>query len=409
MAGGVLAQAQGGQQIGGGGYAILVGEAAQVLVADLTLRHLEFTRLALQQLAADFDGPPTMIFVEPVLDLVASAWTFHKRQPVAAGLVVLLGDNFNNVAGAQLGAQLRHAPVDLGAHAGVAYFGVNGVSKINRRAVGRNHYDLPLGREGVHLVGIEIHLQAGEKLVGVGHLLLPVDQLPDPVQPLLVACRYHASAGFVFPVGGNAFLGDAMHLLGANLHLELVAGRAHHRGVQRLVTVGAGHGDKILDAAGHRAPQGVNEAENGVAGSHILCNDANCQQVIDLVKGDFGALLLLKNGIDALDAPLDPGRNVVFAQLLGQRVFHAAQELFALGAAGFNGLRDLFIADRVGVAEGKILQLAAHLAHAQTVRQRRVDLQGLASNGLLALRPQVLQCTHVVQPVRQLDEHHAHV
>src|ERR1035437_6563362 len=98
MASGVLAQAQGGQQIGGRSHAVLVGDAAQVLIVNLVLWHLEFARLALQQLAADFDGPPAVIFVEPVLDLVAGAGTFYKSQPVAARLVVLLGDNLDDVA-----------------------------------------------------------------------------------------------------------------------------------------------------------------------------------------------------------------------------------------------------------------------------------------------------------------------
>ena len=137
MVGGVLALAERGQQIGGCGHAIFVGDAAQVLVADLAQRHLVFARLALQQLAPDFDGAAAMVFVEPVLDLVAGAGTFDECQPVAAWLVVLLGDNFNDVASAQLGAQRNHAPVDLGADAGVAYLGVNGVSKIDGRAVAR--------------------------------------------------------------------------------------------------------------------------------------------------------------------------------------------------------------------------------------------------------------------------------
>ncbi len=205
------------------------------------------------------------------------------------------------------------------------------------------------------------------------------------------------------------FLGDAVHLLGADLHLELVAAGAHHRGVQRLVAVGAGHGDEVLDAARHRPPQGVDEAEDGVAGGHILGDDADGQQIIDLVEGDFGALLLLKDGVDALDAPLDAGLDVVFAQLLDERVFHAAQKLLALDAARFDGRRDLLVADRVGVAEGQVFQLAAHLAHAQTMRERRVNVQGFAGDGLLALRPQMLKGAHIVQPVGQLDEHHAHI
>jgi hypothetical protein len=43
------------------------------------------------------------------------------------------------------------------------------------------------------------------------------------------------------------------------------------------------------------------------------------------------------------------------------------------------------------------------------MRQRRVDVLGLAGNGLLPVRLQVLQRAHIMQPVSQLDQHHAHV
>src|ERR1039458_1088542 len=45
---GVLALTERGQQVGGGGHAILVGDAPQVLVGDLAHRDLEFFGLALQ-------------------------------------------------------------------------------------------------------------------------------------------------------------------------------------------------------------------------------------------------------------------------------------------------------------------------------------------------------------------------
>ena len=286
---------------------------------------------------------------------------------------------------------------------------MDGIGKVHRRGVGRNHHHLPLGREGINLVGIEVHLQAGEELVGVGHLLLPLDQLADPVEPLLVAGRHHASAGLVLPVGGDALFGDAVHLIGADLHLELMAAGAHHRGVQRPVTVGAGAGDEVLDAPRHRPPQGMNEPEDGVTGGHVLGDDADGQQVVDLVEGDLGALDLLVNGVEPLDAPLHPGLDAVFPQLLDQSVFYAAQKLLALDAAGLHGRSHLLVAHRVGVAKGQVLEFAAHLAHAQPVRQRSVDLLGLAGDGLPAVRLQVLQGAHVVQAVSQLDEHHAHV
>jgi hypothetical protein len=133
------------------------------------------------------------------------------------------------------------------------------------------------------------------------------------------------------------------------------------------------------------------------------------RKIIDLVEGNLGALLLLEDGVEALDAPFDAGLDVVLAQLLNQRVFHAAQELLALSAAGFNGCRNLFVTDGVNIAEGQILQLAAHLSHAQPMSQGSVDVHGLAGNGQLALRLQIFQGAHVVQPVGQLDQHHAHI
>jgi hypothetical protein len=114
----------------------------------------------------------------------------------------------------------------------------------------------------------------------------------------------------------------------------------------------ARHGDEVLDAAGDGTPKGVNEAENGIAGGYVLRNDADGQEVVDLIEGDLGALLLLEDGVEALDAPFDAGFDIVIAELLNQRVFHAAQELLTLNAPGFDGCRNLFVTDGVDVAEG---------------------------------------------------------
>ena len=58
---------------------------------------------------------------------------------------------------------------------------------------------------------------------------------------------------------GDAFLGDAVHFLGANLHFEGLAVRANHRRVQRLVEIGPRDGDEILDAARDGPPGVVND------------------------------------------------------------------------------------------------------------------------------------------------------
>ena len=208
----------------------------------------------------------------------------------------------------------------------------------------------------------------------------------------------------------DAFFRDAVHLLGTDLYFELVAALAHHRRMQRLVHVRPRHSDKVLNASRHRAPDGMNEAEHGITITNGRCNHANGEQIEDLIDG-AGALVLqfLVNAVQALDAPLHARLDIVFGKLVVQRLHYRRQKLFALDAPCIDRILYLFIAKRIHVAERQVFELATHLAHAQAVRQRRVDIQRLPCNGLLPLRLQVLQRAHIVEAVCKLDEHHAHV
>ena len=62
---------------------------------------------------------------------------------------------------------------------------------------------------------------------GIAHFALPLDQLPQPGDALIVLGGA-APAFFVFPVRRDAFLRDAVHFLGADLNFEMTAARAHH-------------------------------------------------------------------------------------------------------------------------------------------------------------------------------------
>jgi hypothetical protein len=61
------------------------------------------------------------------------------------------------------------------------------------------------------------------------------------------------------------------------------------------------------------------------------------------------------------------------------------------------------------VAEGQLLQLAIQVVEAEPVGDRRVDLQRLAGDAAALVGAHRVQRAHVVQPVGQLDEDHAHV
>ena len=75
-------------------------------------------------------------------------------------------------------------------------------------------------------------------------------------------------------MGGNSLLSGLMHVFGANLEFDSLPLWSHQRRVQRLVQIGLGEGDKILEAAWNRGPQGMQATEGGIAIAHAVSDDA---------------------------------------------------------------------------------------------------------------------------------------
>ena len=248
LARGKPAVSQRGIQVFRLAVAVFAGHPVQVGLADPAHLHAQAARLLFQVLLADLDGLQPLAGVDQVLDLVARARGLDEGQPVLAGLVTRLGHDLDDVAVAQRGAQRHDAPVHLGADAGVADVGVDGVGEIDGRGVARQHDHFAARREGVDLFGVQVHLERGHELAGVLHVALPFHQVAQPGDPLVVGRRTLAAL-LVFPVRRDPLFGDAVHLLGADLHFERLPVRAHHGGMQGLVEVGPRNGDEIFDAA----------------------------------------------------------------------------------------------------------------------------------------------------------------
>ena len=134
----------------------------------------------------------------------------------------------------------------------MADLGVHGVGEIDRRGAARQDDDAALRREGVNLFGIQVDAQRGEKFAGLLHFLHPLDQMAHPDDALVVGRDWTSVAALVFPVSGDALLGDAVHFLRADLNFEWLAGM-NHAGVQRLVEVRPRHGDVVLEPTRDRA------------------------------------------------------------------------------------------------------------------------------------------------------------
>ena len=113
----------------------------------------------------------------------------------------------------------------------------------------------PFGREHEDLVLEDVELDALDELGRVADTSRCQSmQLAQPGE-LGVVLAVGLRAFLVAPVGGDAHLGDLVHLVGADLDLERLAVERDHRGVQRLVEVVLGHGDVVVELARDRAPQ----------------------------------------------------------------------------------------------------------------------------------------------------------
>ena len=260
------------------------GRALELLVRQVLLLQRRLERLAALGL-----GLLARLAREPLPDLVARARGRRQRHPVARRAAAALGgQDLDEVAALQPVVQRHDAAVDLRADGAVADVGVHGVGEVDRRRVGRQHLDLALRREDVDLVVEEVGAEGLEELARVGLVLLPVHQLADPGEPLLVGLGVLLAA-LVAPVRGDAELGRLVHLARAHLDLERPALGPDDRRVQCLVAVQLRHRHVVLEAAGHRLPERVDQPERAVAVARALLAAAlrdhpHRGQVVDLVE-----------------------------------------------------------------------------------------------------------------------------
>ena len=327
--------------------AVLGSDALEIRLADPGQLHAHAARFLLEVLLADLDGLGPLGGVDDGADLVARPRGPHQRQPVLARHVAGLGEDLDHVAVAQCVLQRDDAAVHLRADAGVADGGVDGVGEIDGRRIARQDDHLAARREGVDLLAVQVHLEGGHELVGVPHLLDPLQQVAQPGDALVLFAAGVLAAFLVLPVRGDALLGDAVHLLGADLHFEGLPVGAHHRGVQGLIQVGARNGDEVLDAPGNGPPLVVDDAQGGVAVLHAVGDDAHGQHVVDLLDRDLLPLQLLVDRVSALDAALDARRNAFAAQNHVHVILDLLEEILVGLAARFDGGDDLLVGRRV--------------------------------------------------------------
>ena len=255
----------------------------------------------------------------------------------------------------------------------------------------------------MHLVGVEVDLQAAQELVGILDFLLPFENLAQPGEPLDVLFTV-AAGRLVAPVGGDALFRHPVHIRGANLDLEVRPRLGHQARMEGLVAVDARHGDEVLDAPRDGLPHVVNHSQRRVAVGHRVGDQPQGDEVVHLIEFDLLPVHLAIDGIDALGAAGQLTRDRLRLQLAFQRPAEITNEVFG---PSFLGL-DPSLEDLVGlgfeVAQRQILKLGFDPPDSESARDRGVDVQRLGGDPLPLLLPEKVKCPHVVQPIGELDQ-----
>ena len=316
-------------------------------------------------------------------------------------------EDLDHVAVFELVVERDDAPVDLGADHGVADGGVDGVGEVDGRRAGGEVRHVAARGEDEHLVGEHIDLEGVDKFLGV-RILLIFEETAHPLIILLVGAA--GDALLILPMGGDAVFGDVVHLLRADLHLEHHAVGAHDRGVERLIAVGLGRADIILEAAEHGAVEVVDDAENVVAVRDGIDDDAEGEEVEHLVHGLALGIHLAVDAVGVLHAAVDAAEgNMVLGELALDLLLDALHERAVFLGLLLEGVGDLVEGGGVEVFEGKVLQLPLHALHTEPVGDGGVDLHRLERLLTLLVGGLILHRAHIVRAVGDLDEDDADV
>ena len=169
--------------------------------------------------------------------------------------------------------------------------------------------------------------------------------------------------------------------------------------------------DVILEAVRDRTEHIVDHAEHAVTFGDGRHDHTDRVFVIDLVYALVMHIDLFIDAVDALDSAVDLRRRhkIQRTEALRDAGLDRLNELLALLLVVLKQIFDLLIGIRIKEVEGKVLKLLLHGGDAEAVRDRRIDIHRLKGGVVLLVQRTVLQCAHVVQTVRELDDHDADV
>jgi hypothetical protein len=153
----------------------------------------------------------------------------------------------------------------------------------------------------------------------------------------------------------------------------------------------------------------VDNAESGVATALRIGDDANGEEVVDLVEAALLANDFAVQGVQSLDAGFEFRRNAIFDELGANGVLHIFEEFLVNGSFVCDFLLQGEVRVGLEIAEGEILKFSLDDGHAETVSDGGVNVHGFAGDAQLLGGLEKLESAHIVDAIGKLDEDHADV
>ena len=319
--------------------------------------YLAVFRTPHQFLLAQF-GTGLKLLMEFLADLVTALRAHHYVHPVGFRRLGCRGEDLDGVTALDHMAYLAVAPVDDRSRTVRTYVGVDIEGKVKHCRSCRQLEEVALRREGIHLLGVDVHAYVFHQLHGV--VFPGFEDIAYVVHPLVGGVGFHS---LVAPVGGKALLRYEVHPLGAELHLHPFRVGPHHSGVQALIAVALGYGDPVAHA---RWVGGIHVGEDGVGEPAVaflflrrsVYDHSDGEEVVDAVEVYLLFPHLGPYGGYGFRAPLDGECQSGILEFL----LHGCDEFLHIGVAGAFGLvqlvGDLLVDFPVGIFQGEVFEFS---------------------------------------------------
>ena len=238
-------------------------------------------------------------------------------------------------------------------------------------------------------------------------MLQNIEQL---AQPAILLALGGSGPLLVLPMGSNTELGNPLHFMSADLHLDPLVLRSDHAGMQGSVIVRFRGRDVILEATRNDRVAAVDLPKRLIALLHAIDRHPKRHDIGKLLEPDILALHLAPDRIRGFGTPRNLSLQADRLEALMELGNDLADHIAALIAQKLQTGQDGGSGVRIKLYEGKVFEFILHILDADALRQGRVDIHGFMSNpaSLLRILDEV-QRAHIVKPVRQLHQQHSDI